>query len=94
MLVLTRRVGESIVIANDVRITVVALGNGRVKIGIEAPHGIPVDRAEIHERKVAEAAAGGALVVDSTTESGLHNRITGVLPTTAPTARPELRKPR
>ncbi len=47
------RVGESIVIANDVRITVVALGNGRVKIGIEAPGGVPVDRAEIHERKLA-----------------------------------------
>jgi carbon storage regulator len=93
MLVLTRRVGESIVIANDVRITVVALGNGRVKIGIEAPQGISVDRAEIHERKLAEAAGGDALVVDSTTESGLHNRIAGVLPS-ANTARPELRKPR
>ena len=96
MLVLTRRVGESIVIANDVRITVVALGNGRVKIGIEAPQGISVDRAEIHERKMAEAAGGGAMVVDAGRENGLHNRIAGVLPDAAPahTDRPELRKPR
>jgi carbon storage regulator len=78
MLVLTRRVGESIVIANDVRVTVVALGNGRVKIGIEAPNGVSIDRSEIHERKVAEQA-GGAHVVESTTDSGLHNRIANVL---------------
>ena len=54
MLVLTRKVGESIVIANDIRITVVSLGNGRVKIGIEAPKGVSVDRSEIHERKMLE----------------------------------------
>ena len=93
MLVLTRRVGESIVIANDVRITVVALGNGRVKIGIEAPSGVSVDRSEIHERKLAEAA-GGAVMVESTTDSGLHNRIANVLPSVAAGDRPELRKPR
>lgn len=54
MLVLTRRVGESIVIANDIRITVVSLGNGRVKVGIEAPQGVSVDRSEIHERKMLD----------------------------------------
>lgn len=93
MLVLTRRIGESIVIANDIRITVVALGNGRVKIGIEAPSGVSVDRSEIHERKMAEAA-GEAVVVESLTESGLHNRIAGVLPPVNSGDRPELRKPR
>ncbi len=77
MLVLTRRVGESIVIANDVRVTVVALGNGRVKIGIDAPNGVSVDRSEIHERKLLEQ--DGSHVVESTTESGLHNRIANVL---------------
>lgn len=57
MLVLTRRIGESIVIANDIRITVVALGNGRVKIGVEAPQEFSVDRAEVHERKTCELRA-------------------------------------
>lgn len=93
MLVLTRRVGETIVIANDIRITVVSLGNGRAKIGIEAPQGVSIDRSEIHERKLAEAA-GEAVVIESTTESGLHNRIANVLPPVAAGDRPELRKPR
>lgn len=92
MLVLTRRVGESIVIANDIRITVVALGNGRVKIGIDAPQGVSVDRSEIHERKMLEASSGSGSVP---ADSGLHNRIATVLqPAVVPPPRPELRKPR
>lgn len=91
MLVLTRRVGESIVIANDIRITVVALGNGRVKIGIDAPQGVSVDRSEIHERKMMEAGGSGTVPADA----GLHNRIATVLqPAVVPPPRPELRKPR
>ncbi|MCS7022915.1 MAG: carbon storage regulator CsrA [Gemmataceae bacterium] len=57
MLVLTRRQGESIIIGNDVRITVVSLGPGRVKLGIEAPPHVRVDREEIHARIVQEQAA-------------------------------------
>jgi len=91
MLVLTRRVGETIVIANDIRVTVVALGNGRVKIGIDAPSGVSIDRSEIHERKIQETA--DTHVVDSSSDSGLHNRIAGKLPAAA-SPRPELRKPR
>ncbi len=56
MLVLTRRVGETIVIDDNIQVTVVAIGNGRVKIGIVAPTGVAIDRSEIHERKVAEKA--------------------------------------
>lgn len=94
MLVLTRRVGESIIINNDIRVTVVALGNGRVKIGIEAPQGISVDRQEIHDRKMAEQAPSEPMMVAattaSTTESGMHNRIEGLLNTAAA----DPRKPR
>jgi len=50
MLVLTRRPGESIVIGNGIKLTVVSVGPGRVKIGIEAPPSVRVDRAEIHAR--------------------------------------------
>src|SRR5262245_52590708 len=50
MLVLTRRPGEAIVIANNIKITVVSVGPGRVKLGIEAPPHIRVDRQEIHEK--------------------------------------------
>lgn len=54
MLVLTRRIGEAIVIGNDIRITVVNVGPGRVKIGIQAPDNVRVDREEVHARIVEE----------------------------------------
>lgn len=54
MLVLTRKPGEQIVIGNGIRVTVVSVGPGRVKIGVEAPPEVRVDRAEIHEKVLAE----------------------------------------
>jgi carbon storage regulator len=64
MLVLTRRPSESIIIANNIKITVVSVGPGRVKLGIEAPPHVRVDRQEIHDRieqsaDVFSAVAGG-----------------------------------
>ena len=50
MLVLTRRPGEQIVIGDGIRLTVVSVGPGRVKIGIEAPPHVRIDRQEIHEK--------------------------------------------
>ena len=57
MLVLTRRVGEQIVIADEIRITVVSVRGDRVRIGIEAPRDISVERQEVHERRLAAADA-------------------------------------
>ena len=54
MLVLTRSIGQQIVIDGDIRITVTAIEGGKVRLGIEAPHSISVDRAEIRERKMQE----------------------------------------
>jgi carbon storage regulator len=51
MLVLTRRQGEEIIIAGNIRITVVAVKGGQVRIGITAPPSVSVDRQEIHERR-------------------------------------------
>ncbi|HEY1600906.1 MAG TPA: carbon storage regulator CsrA [Pirellulales bacterium] len=50
MLVLTRKSGQAIRIGESVTITVVQLGRGRVRIGIDAPAEVPVHRGEIHER--------------------------------------------
>ena len=50
MLVLTRRAGEQIVIDNNIRLTVVSVGPGRVKLGIQAPPNVRVDRQEIHDK--------------------------------------------
>ena len=50
MLVLTRRLSETIVIDGGISITVVAVKGDRVRIGITAPKYMTVDRQEVHER--------------------------------------------
>lgn len=61
MLVLTRRVGESITIGDDVVVTVVAASGGQVRVGITAPRSVQVLREEIHKAMQEEnrAAARG-----------------------------------
>lgn len=49
MLVLNRRVNQSIAIGDDVRIVVVAVDGDRVKIGVQAPADLPVHRAEVYD---------------------------------------------
>ena len=51
MLVLSRRIGQEIVIVSDIRITVVDITGARVRLGIAAPRSIVVDRAELATRK-------------------------------------------
>jgi carbon storage regulator len=64
MLILTRRAGESIVIGDDVVITVVEAGRDHVRIGIDAPREITVHRQEVYaeiarENEAARAADDG-----------------------------------
>jgi carbon storage regulator len=54
MLVLTRKKNEKISIGKDVTITVVRINGDKVRIGIEAPENISVDRLEISESKKRE----------------------------------------
>ena len=49
MLVLTRKVGESFMIGDDITVTVVRIVGGGVRIGIEAPDDCSVMRQELHE---------------------------------------------
>ena len=53
MLVLTRKVGQSIVIGDDVTVTVAAVIRGQVRLGIDAPQNIRVNRSEVQERSDA-----------------------------------------
>jgi len=53
MLVLTRRIGEKIVIDGVISVTVVAIRGDKVRLGVNAPPSILVDRSEIHERRRA-----------------------------------------
>jgi carbon storage regulator len=50
MLVLTRRIGEEIVIGEDIRVMLVSIKGQRARIGIEAPRDIRVKRCETEER--------------------------------------------
>ncbi len=53
MLILTRRVGEAIKISDDITVVVQGVKGSQVRLGIEAPQGVAVDRKEIAERKAA-----------------------------------------
>ena len=64
MLILTRKIDESIVIADDIIVTVLEISGERVKIGIEAPRSVVILRQELQEQvrqENIEAAAAADL---------------------------------
>jgi carbon storage regulator len=64
MLVLTRKVGESIMIGDNVRVTILEIAGHKARIGVEAPRDVTVDRQEIHERR--QAFEGPVVIVAPT----------------------------
>ena len=62
MLVLTRKVGETIMIGSNIRVVVTQVKGDKVRIGIEAPPDVRVDREEIH-RRIKEFAEPNELAV-------------------------------
>lgn len=50
MLVITRKLGETIIIGNGITITIVNIDRGKIRIGVEADKSIPVYRGEIWEQ--------------------------------------------
>jgi carbon storage regulator len=65
VLILTRRVGETVTIGDDVTFTVLAVKGNQVRVGIKAPKNVAVHREEIFHRIEAEKRAA-----DSSTEHG------------------------
>ena len=59
MLILTRRVGESLMIGDNVNVTVLGIRGNQVRIGVNAPKDVAVHREEIYERIQQEKAGGG-----------------------------------
>lgn len=54
MLVLTRKLGETIIVGSNIKVTVVEIQGRHVRLGIEAPTDISVHRGEVYERIVRE----------------------------------------
>ncbi len=59
MLILTRRVGESVMIGNEVTVTVLGVKGNQVRIGVNAPREVAVHREEIYRRIAEEEHSGG-----------------------------------
>lgn len=56
MLIVTRRMGETIMIGDDICVTVLGVKGNQVRIGVTAPDTVPVHREEIYERIAQERA--------------------------------------
>lgn len=71
MLILTRKLGESITIGNDIKVTVLEMQGKQVKIGIAAPKGLTVYREEIYQKIQEEnrkAVMAGEINLQKVTE--------------------------
>lgn len=72
MLILTRRVGETVTIGDDVTVTILGVRGNQVRVGINAPKAIPVHRQEIYDRIQREleepARSGDGIAVETSSE--------------------------
>ena len=72
MLILSRRVGESVMIGDDVTVTVLGVKGGQVRLGFAAPQTVAVHRQEVFERIRAESSASLPRVVGGLSLKTIH----------------------
>ena len=68
MLILTRKSGETITIGENIQIRVLGVKGGQVRIGVDAPREVAVNREEVFERVQAEGSDGAVDEVDAAKE--------------------------
>jgi len=57
MLILTRNIGEAIIIDDDVKVVILGVKGNQIKIGVDAPKSVTVHREEVYQRVLEERAA-------------------------------------
>ncbi len=56
MLILTRRIGETVMIGDDVSVTILGVKGNQIRVGISAPNDVAVHREEVYQKLQAEKA--------------------------------------